>query len=80
MNLNEILQQVNDVFKDVLEIDDLNIEYNTNANDIPEWDSLMHIQLIYGVEKKFNIRFTAKEIGNYKNVGEMCEGILEKLN
>ena len=55
MNLNEILQLVNDVFKDVLKIDGLNIEYYTNANHIPECESLMQIQLIYGVEKKFDI-------------------------
>ncbi len=80
MNKENILEQVNEVFKEVLELDNIVIGFDTNANHIPEWDSLMHIQLVYGVEKKFNIRFTAKEIGNYKDVGEMCEGILLKLN
>ena len=79
MNKENILEQVNEVFKEVLELDDIVIGFDTNANHITEWDSLMHIQLVYGVEKKFNIRFTAKEIGNYKNVGEMCDGILLKL-
>ena len=80
MKLEEILHQVNEVFKDVFENEDLVISNTTNSNDIPDWDSLMHIQLVYGMEKKFNIRFTAKEIGNYKNVGEMCEGIFTKLS
>lgn len=79
MKLEEILHQVNEVFKDVFENEDLVISNTTNSNDIPDWDSLMHIQLVYGMEKKFNIRFTAKEIGNYKNVGEMCDGILLKI-
>jgi acyl carrier protein len=80
MNLEEILHLVNEVFKDVFENEDLIISNATTSNDIPDWDSLMHIQLVYGMEKKFNIRFTAKEIGNYKNVGEMCEGIFTKLS
>lgn len=80
MKLEEILHQVNEVFKDVFENEDLVISNATNSNDILDWDSLMHIQLVYGMEKKFNIRFTAKEIGNYKNVGEMCEGIFTKLS
>lgn len=79
MDLNVILQKVNEVFIDVFEIKNLKIDYSTNSSNIPEWDSLLHIQLIYGIEKKFNIRFTAKEIGNYKNVGEMCEGIKLKI-
>lgn len=80
MKLEEILHLVNEVFKDVFENEDLIITNATNSNDIADWDSLMHIQLVYGMEKKFNIRFTAKEIGNYKNVGEMCEGIFTKLS
>ena len=80
MKLEEILHLVNEVFKDVFENENLVITNATNSNDIADWDSLMHIQLVYGMEKKFNIRFTAKEIGNYKNVGEMCEGIFTKLS
>jgi acyl carrier protein len=76
--LNSILSEVNDIFKDVLDNEDIVIQEATTAEDIAEWDSLSHIQLIVAIEKHFKIRFTSSEINGFKNVGEMCEGILKK--
>jgi acyl carrier protein len=75
----EILTEVNDIFKDVLDNDEIIVYNETTAEDVAEWDSLSHIQLVVAVEKHFKIRFTAAEINGFKNVGEMCEGILKKL-
>ena len=75
----EILKQVNEIFKDVLDNDDIVIKESTTADDIEEWDSLSHIQLIVAIEKHFKVRFTTAEITSYRNVGELCEGIRKKL-
>ena len=77
--INEILEQVNSVFKDVLDNEEIVVTANTTADDIDEWDSLSHIQLVVAIEKHFKIRFTSSEINNFKNVGEMCLGIQAKL-
>ena len=77
--MNEILEQVNSVFKDVLDNEEIIVTANTTADDIDEWDSLSHIQLVVAIEKHFKIRFTSSEINNFKNVGEMCLGIQAKL-
>lgn len=74
-----VLAQVNEIFRDVLENDNLVIKNETTADDVEEWDSLTHLQLVVAIEKHFNIRFTSSEIINFSNVGEMCEGILEKI-
>jgi acyl carrier protein len=79
MDFNEVLTQVTTVFKDVLDIDEIELKYETTANDVEDWDSLTHIQLIVAIEKHFNIRFNSGEIQSFKNVGEMCDKILEKL-
>jgi acyl carrier protein len=77
--VHEILEQVNGIFKDVLDNDDIVVYSETTAEDVAEWDSLSHIQLVVAVEKHFKIRFTAAEINSFKNVGEMCDGILKKM-
>jgi acyl carrier protein len=77
--LSQALETVNEIFIDVLENDNIVVNYETTAVDIEEWDSLNHIALVVAIEKKFGIQFTAKEIQNFKNVGEMCEGIILKL-
>jgi acyl carrier protein len=79
-SIDEILEEVNEIFKDVLDNDDIKLTPDTTADDIEEWDSLTHIQLIVAIEKHFKIRFKASEITSYKNVGEMCHGIQDKFS
>ena len=78
MTTEAVLNQVNDIFKDVLDNEDIKVSYETTADSIEEWDSLSHIQLIVAIEKYFKIRFTTPEINGFHNVGEMCEGIVLK--
>lgn len=79
MTKEEVLNQVQVIFRDVLDEDNLIIEDRTTANDVDEWDSLNHIQLVVAIEKHFKIRFTSSEIQGFSNVGEMCESISKKL-
>ena len=78
MDRNEIFQKLNDIFIDVLDIEEVVLNEDTSADDIDEWDSLSHIQLIVAIEKSFGIKFTSKEIMSWKNVGEMVDCILSK--
>lgn len=75
----EILHEVSGIFKDILDDDDVKVTETSTADDIEEWDSLSHIQLVVAIEKHFKIRFTAAEINSFQNVGEMCVGIQKKL-
>jgi acyl carrier protein len=79
-NRANILQQINTVFINTLDNDEIVISESTIANDIEEWDSLTHIQLVVAIEKYFKIRFTSKEIQNWSDVGEMITCIQEKGN
>ncbi len=78
MDRNELLRQINAVFIDTLD-EDVVIEEATTANDIEEWDSLTHIQLVVAIEKHFKIRFSSKEIQSWNNVGEMIISVEKKL-
>jgi acyl carrier protein len=75
----EILKQITEIFKDVLDNDDIVLTDATVAMDVEDWDSLNHIQLVVGIEKHFKIRFTAKEIHSWQNVGELVDTIAGKL-
>lgn len=76
MSSADIMKQVNSIFIDVLDNDDIVLQRSTTAKDIEEWDSLNHIQLVLGIEKHFKIRFTTAQIQGWANVGEMCDAIL----
>ncbi|MDI9256922.1 MULTISPECIES: acyl carrier protein [Flavobacterium] len=78
--MKELLAQVNEIFIDVLDNEDIVLSETTSANDVDEWDSLSHIQLIVAIERHFKIRFTSKEIQSWNNIGEMLTSIQDKLN
>ena len=78
MERSEIIQKINAILIETLDNDDIIITEKSNANDVEEWDSLTHIQLVVAIEKAFKIRFTSKEIQSWANVGEMISNMQEK--
>ena len=79
MTYNHILPEIENIFRDVLDDNDINLSEETTANDVDGWDSLTHIQIIVAIERFFKIKFSSKEILSWKNVGEMAVAIQSKL-
>ena len=73
MSEQEIYDRLNEVFRDVFDDDEITVNEDTTADDIEDWDSLEHINLISAVEDEFGIRFKMGEVSSMKNVGEMLE-------
>lgn len=78
MDKQQILAEVQEIFRDVLDNEEIELQDITTADDIEEWDSLTHIQLIVAIEKHFKIKFTSKEILSWQNVGQMIDCIATK--
>jgi acyl carrier protein len=79
MTREEIFEKINEVFRDVFEDDDITVTDETTADDIDDWDSLEHINLINAIEEEFDIKFNMGQIVSMKNVGEMVDIIMEKI-
>ena len=79
MEREEILKKLEDIFKNVFDIDSLVLDDDITADDIDEWDSLSHIQLMLAIEKAFDIKFTSREMKELADVGEMVSCIKSKL-
>ncbi len=71
MDKMDIIERLNEVFQDVFDDEDIVVDEETTADDIEDWDSIEHINLISAVESEFGIRFTMGEVSGMKNVGEM---------
>ena len=76
--INNTLQRLVPIFQDVLDDDSLAIDATTTAQDVDGWDSLAHIRLVVSIEKAFSLRFSAAEISELQNVGDMAALIVKK--
>ncbi len=79
MEMENIRNQVQDIFRDILDLESLTLADDTQAGDVDGWDSLTHIQLIVAIEKEFKVKFSSKEILSWKNVGELLNSLQAKI-
>lgn len=77
--MTDILAQLQPIFRDVLDNPGLSVTLQSNASNVPGWDSLAHITLVSAIEHEFGIRFALGELEGLKNVGEMIELMQQKL-
>ena len=80
MTRNEVFSAVQDIFRDIFDVEDLVISNTTNSDEIEDWDSLNHINLVSAIEKEFKIKFALGELMMLKDVGAMVDLMMtEKL-
>jgi acyl carrier protein len=75
--------ELQDVFREVFDDDKIVLGETMSAADIDGWDSMMHINLIVAIEKRFSVRFAAAEIsktkGDDQNIGSLVTMLESKL-
>jgi len=78
MTREEVYVRLNNVFREVFDDEELEVNDGTTSDDIEDWDSLEHINLVAAIEKEFDVKFTMAQIMGFENVGEMVDCILEQ--
>jgi acyl carrier protein len=79
MKREEVTEKVQEIFKEIFDDEDLVVDDNTTADDIEDWDSFEHINLVVAMEREFDVKFPMKRVVVLKNVGEMIDLILEMI-
>jgi len=78
MDKNSVIQSLQPIFRDVLDLPELQLTAESNGSNVEEWDSLSHINLVVAIEKRYNIKFALGELQDLKNVGDMADLIIRK--
>ena len=77
MTRENVYEKLNVVFRDVFDDESIEVNDATTADDIEDWDSFEHINLVVGVEDEFGFKIPMGKVVTMKNVGEMVDIILE---
>ena len=78
-NQTEVLARLQSIFDDIF-LDEVVVTPELSAQDVEEWDSLLHISLVVAVEEAFGIRFRVGEVEATKNVGDFADLIMKRAN
>ena len=72
------LEELTPIFRQVFDDTCIVITRNTTADDIDDWDSLTHMNLVMAVELQFKVKFALGELQTLKNVGDMLDLVNKK--
>lgn len=78
MEKKDVLTALEDIFSKVLKREGITLDYDTTAYDVDGWDSITNMTIINEVEKYYGIHLKMREIIKMKNVGGLCEAIINK--
>jgi len=79
MTSDDLLPEVQEIFRDVLDEPNLVLTRHSNAETVPDWDSLAHVNLITAIEKRFKVKFALGELQGLKHVGDLLDLLAQKL-
>ncbi len=63
-----------------LDVNEIEINDDTEAPQVPGWDSLNHANIIVAIEKDYGVRFKGLEVLKCNNVGALQNLINSKLS
>lgn len=70
-------EEIVKIIADILEVDVCDIEMDTAVGDLPEWDSMHHLQIIAELEKVYNIKFNASDLAELEDVSDLISLVEE---
>ncbi|MDL2323927.1 acyl carrier protein [Ruminococcaceae bacterium OttesenSCG-928-A16] len=73
MNPEQLLQEVQEIFRDNFDDETIVLTRQTNAEDIEDWDSLEQINLLTAIEKKYGLKFNLADVRGLQDVGDLLD-------
>jgi len=73
-----ILAELQPIFREALSNSSITVTRDSSARNTPNWDSLVHIEIIDMVERHFKVRFGLGEVQDLKTVGDLVDLTMKK--
>ena len=76
---NQLLPQLQEIFRSIFENPFLELTSTTSAKEIPNWDSMNHVSLISEIESYFDVEFDLDDLIEMNNVASILNALSTKL-
>ena len=74
------LDGLTEIFQDIFQDDGLILTRSMTRDDLPQWDSMNHLNILMALEMRYRIKFSLVEIEAAQSVGDILQMIRRKLN
>jgi len=75
---DEVDAKLEKLLKKIFQVDKISLNYS--MDDIPEWDSFKHIELIIGLEQEFDIKLEYTDTTDMTSIPIIKSKVLKLLN
>ena len=80
MSEANFLARLNQIFREELEQDDLEITMNTRQADLQDWDSLAHVRIVVSLERTFGVQLDVAEIETIDSVRGFYDAVCRRAS
>jgi acyl carrier protein len=77
-DFDSVLLGIQAICREIFEDPSLVLTSETTAEDVPNWDSLNHLNIVAVVEQRFGIRFRTSELESLRNIGDFVSIVQSK--
>jgi acyl carrier protein len=77
--MTSVHDRIEEIVRLLFNDESIQLADETVAADIPGWDSLAHVNLLFSVEQEFGVQFDDAEATQFRTVGELRGEIERKL-
>lgn len=74
----DTLSEIKTIIAEFFNVPQNSITEKTNAENIVDWDSFSHMELISKIEQHFNCKIPFTELMEFKNVGDIIKYLEQK--
>jgi len=64
-------ERLEELFQNVLGDDAIALRDEMTSADVPGWDSVAHVNLMFTIEQTFGVQFKGNELAEFANIGEL---------
>lgn len=79
MNREQLVEEIQDVARDIFGKPELVVNDGMNAADVDTWTSLSFMQFLTAIEDKYGFKFKMMELLQLRNMGAVIDATLKHI-